>query len=201
MTTVLLEALKGSNLNNSETKEHLNRVKVLTKKLIEIHNNRLRLNLDNDYVNLIIKSSSLHDLGKVSVPDNILYKKGILDDNERIIIETHPITGIYILKKLIYKEKIPFTEKEMQVVGNVILYHHERWNGTGYPYGLKGNNIPFEARLLTLVDVYDAITSQRCYKEAWTIHEAFRFIESKKGEYFDPEIVESFMQMKKWLTK
>lgn len=185
---------------NSETTEHLTRVKALTELLINEHNKRKNLNLSQEYLTDIIQASELHDIGKVAIPKNILYKPGPLNDEERTIIETHPLTGAYILEKIIRKSKELEESIDYNITKNIILCHHERWDGTGYPYKIGKEEIPFEARIMAIVDVYDALTSERCYKKAWTIEEAIHYIIEKKEEFFDPEIVETFITLKEQLN-
>jgi len=185
-------------LKHSETEGHLKRVQMYTKELLDFHNKRLNLNLSKEEKADIVHGSVMHDLGKAGVSERILCKKGPLEEHERTIIETHPLIGAYMLDKMIdatsYENKNRYT-----ITKNIIKYHHERWDGTGYPEKLKEHEIPFEARLISVVDTYDALTSKRCYKEPWTVEEAIHFIKEKKAIFFEPTIVESFLLLKnKW---
>ena len=127
-----------------------------------------------------------HDLGKLALPDEILKKPGALSTGEWRVVKTHPEVGLEILKSL------PFLP---QVVLNVVLYHHERWDGSGYPRGLKGEEIPLEARIFAVVDVYDALTSERPYKRAWSPEEAQKELRAQAGRSLDPEVVEAFLRL------
>jgi len=182
---------------NSETESHLERVQDYTEKLVYLHNKRMKLNLDKEYMEAIVGGSIMHDIGKAGVPERILYKEGPLTDHERTIIETHPLIGAYIFEK--FSETVMDDEKKTQfeIAKNIIKYHHEKWDGSGYPEGLRERDIPFEARIISIVDIYDALTSKRCYKEPWTKEKALRFIQEKKGKFFDPSMVESFIALER----
>jgi len=125
----------------------------------------------------------LHDVGKVEIPVSILKKKGPLTNYEYEVIKEHPQKGANLLNKLSYSEEI--------VVA--ILCHHEKWDGTGYPYGLTGENIPLFSRILAVADAYDAMTSYRPYRRKLTVDEALQEIEINAGTQFDPHIVELFL--------
>ncbi|WP_105318340.1 HD domain-containing phosphohydrolase [Thermus tenuipuniceus] len=127
-----------------------------------------------------------HDLGKLALPDEILRKPAALSTGEWHLVKTHPEVGLEILKSL------PFLP---QVTLNVVLYHHERWDGSGYPRGLKGEAIPLEARIFAVVDVYDALLSERPYKRAWTPEEAQKELRAQAGKSLDPEVVEAFLRL------
>lgn len=113
---------------------------------------------------------------------------------ERKIIEMHPILGVDILNKISKDIDMEFINK-LDVAINIINYHHEKWDGSGYPYKLKGKNIPLEARIVAIVDVYDALISRRPYKDPWSKKEALTYIKEQKGKHFDPDIVDSFINM------
>lgn len=197
MVSKVLEALECFNLSETETKRHLLNIKELTEELLKGINENTQYKLTDSYKKSILNASMLHDIGKASIPKQILYKKGVLDENERMIVETHPITGIYLLKKVLEKVELSYSEEESEIITNIILYHHERWDGSGYPNGIKGEEIPLESRIVSIVDVFDALTSDRCYKKAWSVKEALKYLEEEKGKMFDPVIVDYFIKQKR----
>ena len=137
----------------------------------------------------IIKAAPLHDLGKIAIEDKILRKPGKYTDEEFAIMKMHPGKSAMIVET-IFKDVV---EEHFYVVAkNVAHYHHEKWNGKGYPMGLSGENIPLEARFMAIVDVYDALVSKRCYKEAMTHEEAYKIIVESMGSHFDPGLLETF---------
>jgi putative two-component system response regulator len=126
----------------------------------------------------------LHDLGKIMIPDQILKKPGPLSPAEWQLMRQHPAAGAKIVRDIsLLKDTIPF-----------ILYHHEKWDGSGYPEGLVGENIPIEGRMLALADVFDALTTTRPYRPARPVYEVLEFIKLKAGSYFDPDLTGAFMQ-------
>jgi HD-GYP domain-containing protein (c-di-GMP phosphodiesterase class II) len=127
----------------------------------------------------------LHDIGKIGVPDSILLKPGKLTDDEWKIMKKHPEYAFQMLSPIAYLSKaidIPYC-------------HHEKWDGTGYPRGLKGKQIPLSARIFAVVDVWDALTSDRPYRKAWPKDKAIEYIRSQSGSHFDPEVVDVFMKI------
>jgi len=137
----------------------------------------------------IVSSASLHDLGKITIPDSILNKPGKLSDEEFSVIKTHPIAGQLALDQMIEKTG----DRDFLISAKLFAaYHHEKWDGTGYPYGLKGTRIPLHGRIMGLVDAYDALTSERPYKEAFSGDEAMHIINSNAGKHFDPFIADVF---------
>ncbi len=174
---------------------HLIRVQQFTERLLKAHCERLNMHVElKDFQN-IVHSSILHDIGKSGIPEGILYKPGPLEKYERMIIEHHPHIGLDILSKIISDMKDDLLFDEFSIAKNIVLYHHERWDGKGYPHKLKGEEIPFESRIVSVVDVFDALTSKRPYKDKWSIHEAIRYIQDEKGKQFDPEIVDTFVSI------
>lgn len=145
----------------------------------------IHLNVSHaEFINLN-RGSLLHDIGKMGIPDSILLKRDYLTDEEMKIMKQHPILAYQML------QKIPFL-REASVVP---LYHHERWNGTGYPQGLMGENIPFLARLFSVCDVYDALTSDRPYRTSWEKSQAIAYLLEESGKTFDPDIVTAYVDI------
>ena len=149
-------------------------------------------------INIMYQTSALHDIGKVGVSDLILKKKGKLTYDEFTIMKTHSKLGKNIIDNAIssYKENDFFI-----TASNIVYYHHEKFDGTGYPVGLKGEDIPLEARIMALADVYDALMSKRVYKESFSYKKTKEIIISGTGEHFDPIIVEAFLNQEEEFKK
>jgi putative nucleotidyltransferase with HDIG domain len=143
------------------------------------------LGLSPQELEALSNAGYLHDIGKIGVSDSILLKPGPLTPEEREVIETHPRIGEKIVEPLGFNSQ----EKDL------ILLHHERWDGNGYPYGLQGNSIPFLCRLLALADVFDALSSDRPYRQAFTTPDALAEVEAQAGRQFDPDLTRKFVQM------
>jgi PAS domain S-box-containing protein len=176
---------------DEETGLHLVRIqeycRTLAESLIQDHPERDMLDLK--YIDDLVQSSVLHDIGKVAIPDNILMCKDKFTKEQRKYMENHTIFGGKALEEGVRSlGKKSFLSLGMEVA----FYHHERWDGAGYPHGLKGKEIPLSARIVALADVYDALTTQRRYKEAFTHESASRIIISQAGTQFDPDIVRAF---------
>ncbi|AJY73706.1 HD domain-containing phosphohydrolase [Paenibacillus beijingensis] len=174
---------------------HLLRVQQMTEMLVVRHNERLDLRLPPQNLSLITHSSILHDIGKSSIPEGILYKPGPLADYERTIIEMHTLIGVDIVDKIYAELDDELFENELSTAKNIILYHHERWDGLGYPHRLQGPRIPLEARIVSVVDVFDALTTKRPYKEKWDVKTAVQYLQEHKNKQFDPDIVDSFVSL------
>ncbi|SDK35843.1 putative two-component system response regulator [Maridesulfovibrio ferrireducens] len=134
---------------------------------------------------LILNATPMHDIGKIGIPDIILLKAGKLDEHERKIIQKHCEFGAEIIGK--------HDNPLLQMAYSVALTHHEKWNGKGYPHGLKGEDIPLEGRIVAIADVFDALTSERTYKKAWPVEKAVALILEESGQHFDPALVTVFM--------
>jgi HD-GYP domain-containing protein (c-di-GMP phosphodiesterase class II) len=142
------------------------------------------LGLSSHEQELIFYASPMHDVGKIGIPDAILQKPGRLTPEERQIMNRHPEIGYEILSK---------SDSELMKKSAIIaLTHHEKFDGSGYPRGLKGEGIPLEGRIVALADVFDALASRRPYKEAWALNEVFQFVEDNRGSHFDPQVVAAF---------
>ncbi|MFX3635098.1 MAG: HD domain-containing phosphohydrolase [Candidatus Pristimantibacillus sp.] len=174
---------------------HLVRVRELTEQLTRSHNDRLELGWSEEYINQLSSASILHDIGKSGIPEGILYKPGPLADYERTIIEMHSQIGVDIIEKIFREFNDELFTNELNASRNITLYHHERFDGTGYPHQLAGEAIPIEARIVSVVDVFDALTSKRPYKEKWPEEQALTYISEQSGQQFDPEVVESFLRL------
>jgi len=131
-------------------------------------------------------ASPMHDVGKIGISDQILNKKGVLTDEEFSIMKNHTIIGYSIFKY----SPLPV----LKLAAEIALSHHERWNGEGYPHGISGEQIPLSARITSLVDVFDAISHERIYKEAWDINRSIEYIKSNSGILFDPFLTELFLK-------
>jgi len=143
------------------------------------------MGLSREQLRALAQGGLVHDVGKIRVPDHILNKPGPLTPEERRIIEEHPITGYEMCSRL------GFMPDELAV----IRHHHERWDGTGYPDGLKGEEIPLLARILAVADVYDALTSRRAYREPWTHEQAREYVLAGAGTQFDPRCAAVWAQL------
>ncbi|WP_394498428.1 HD-GYP domain-containing protein [Shewanella sp. ENK2] len=146
--------------------------------------------LTKAFITEIALSSVLHDIGKVGIADAILLKPGKLTADEFEHIKAHPVIGAQVLESITqFAPECGYIKMGRDIAGG----HHEKWDGSGYPKGLSGIEIPLSARIVALVDVYDALTSPRCYKKPFTHQQAVSLILEGKGKHFDPKLVESFM--------
>ena len=142
------------------------------------------------YIEDVVMSAPLHDVGKINIPDAVLNKPGKLTDEEFAIMKTHTTAGKKIMEQAISTVK---GENYLKEARNMAAYHHERWDGKGYPEGLVGEVIPLSARVMAVADVFDALTSPRVYKPAFPIEKALEIIQEGAGTQFDPKCVEVFM--------
>ena len=154
--------------------------------------------LTKDYIDNLRKSAPLHDIGKISVPDAILQKPGKLTKEEFDIMKLHSINGGNIIKKMFSNFG---NEEYLNMAYNVARHHHEKWNGKGYPDGLKEKDIPLCARIMAVADVFDAISEKRCYRDAIPLDKCFKIIQDGSGEDFDPLIVEIFLSIRDEVEK
>lgn len=134
----------------------------------------------------LMNAAPMHDIGKIGVPDHILQKPGPLTADEWVIMKRHPEIGATIIGE--------HTSPMLQMARRIALGHHEKWNGSGYPAGLQGADIPIEARIVAIADVFDALTTVRPYKKAWTVEAAVAQLEKDAGQHFDPALVPLFVQ-------
>jgi len=178
------------------TGEHVKR----TSKIVSLIAEKIKNNPDlypNEFMDreldLIVMSAPLHDIGKMKVPDAILSKPGKLTSDEYNIIKTHSAEGAKIIDKTMSNIEDPLY---VGIARAMALCHHEKWDGSGYPKGIAGQNIPVGARIMAVADVFDALCSKRSYKEPFTIDEAYKIMNDSKGTHFEPALVDILNQLK-----
>lgn len=149
--------------------------------------------INEKFIMQLERAAPMHDIGKIVVPDNVLKKPGRLSDDEFFLMKKHALEGGRIILEVLdeYEEK-----DYVKITTDIATYHHEKWNGTGYPKGLKGEEIPLSARIMAIADVFDALISPRVYKQPMTYDEAFAEIEKGAGVHFDPVIARVFLENK-----
>jgi response regulator RpfG family c-di-GMP phosphodiesterase len=165
---------------SKETGNHVKRVAEYSK-LLALH-----YGLNEKEAEMLKQASPMHDIGKVAIPDAILNKPGRFDEHERKIMDTHAELGYEMLK---------MSNRPLLKMAAVVAYeHHEKWNGTGYPNKLRGEDIHIYGRITALADVFDALGSDRCYKKAWEDEKIFNLFKKEQGEHFDPKLVDIFFE-------
>ena len=183
---------------DNSTGGHINRtsavVRILAKKLLE----KPEMELDREFLNHVIKVAPMHDLGKVAVDDVILRKPGKFTDEEYNRMKSHSAEGARVIRKVLAEVD---DAAMLETAVNVAHFHHERWDGKGYPEGISQEAIPVEARIMALADVFDALVSKRCYKEAFGFDRAFSIIEEGLGSQFDPVLGKVFLECRPELEK
>ncbi|WP_428625310.1 HD domain-containing phosphohydrolase [Sedimenticola sp.] len=177
---------------DNETGKHIQRTQSYVKALasqLKAHP-KFKNYLDEERIELLYRAAPLHDIGKVGVPDRVLLKPGKLDEAEWHEMKRHTEYGLNAIENA---EKELGNTPLLDVAKTIAYTHHERWDGTGYPSALKGDDIPISGRLMALADVYDALISKRVYKEAFSHEKAVEIISQSSGTHFDPDVVEAFM--------
>ena len=170
------------------TGEHIQRTKTYVRRLLELSGGQRFY--PPEHLPLLSQAAILHDIGKVGVPDSLLLKPGKLTPEEFEIVKRHTVIGGEVLGEAArILGEAPFIHYARQI----IEFHHEKWDGTGYPHGLKGEEIPFIARIMAIADVYDALVSERPYKRPIPHEEAVKIIVQGAGTHFDPRLVEAFL--------
>lgn len=191
--TSILALAKLSEARDEDTGDHLIRIsnyaELLAKSLRE--NPKFSQEITNAFIVDLVKFSPMHDIGKVGIPDNILLKPGKLTKEEFEVMKTHTIYGADVLREA--EQNINKRGRSLFKVGiEIAQNHHEKYDGSGYPSGISGDKIPLSARIVAVVDVFDALMSKRPYKEPFSFEETMRIIEEGKGKHFDPDIVDAF---------
>jgi two-component system response regulator RpfG len=178
----LLRLARAGEFRDEETGYHLIRMSRYARLMAT------SIDLDHEEVESIELAAPLHDIGKIGIPDHILLKPAKLDEAEWKVMQRHPVIGHEILKGS--------ASKYVRMGALIALGHHEKYDGSGYPNGLVGDHIPLCARIVTIADVYDALTSVRPYKEAWESERAFEYLLAQRGKHFDPRLAEAFLAAK-----
>ena len=178
----ILRLSRAAEFRDGETSDHLTRVSHYCEAIGH------QLNLGEERVEAIKVASLLHDVGKLGIPDSIMLKPGRFTDYERSVMQQHTLFGA----KILGNSQSPI----ISLAAEIALRHHEKWDGSGYPNGLSGTDIPLAARIVAMADVFDAVSSARRYKESYSLDDSFSLIQKESGSHFDPEIVEAFLTLR-----
>ncbi|MDD6858007.1 MAG: histidine kinase N-terminal 7TM domain-containing protein [Lachnospiraceae bacterium] len=172
---------------------HIKNTANLVKVLVNVMKNNPKYSgiITDEYAQMTAAAAHLHDIGKIAIPDRILQKEGKLTDEEFAIMKTHPVEGAKILENTI---KGLESDAYYQIAHDMVLYHHEKYDGNGYPTGISGENIPLTARIMAVADVYDALRSKRHYKDGFSKEKSMAIMEESKGTHFDADIVTIFLE-------
>lgn len=182
----LIRLAKAGEYRDEDTGNHIIRISRYSRLIAE------EMALHEETCDLIARAAPMHDIGKIAIPDAILMKPARLTDNEFKIMQHHTLVGYDILKDS--------PSKYLQAGSVIALSHHEKYNGEGYPQGLKGDKIPLEARIVAIADVFDALVTKRPYKEDWPLNKAFDYIDQERGKHFDPACAEIFLKKSEAVT-
>lgn len=194
---LIFSMAKLTEYRSEETGYHLERVSHYTRILArDLSREKPSLRLTTSLADEISRVSPLHDIGKVAIADHILHKPGKLSWEEFEIMKSHTTIGGKMLKEIYENTRSPY----LWLGYEIAMFHHERWDGNGYPCGLVGENIPIASRIMAIADVYDALTSERSYKKALPHETAKKIIIEGRGVHFDPDVVDSFLRLEpQWL--
>jgi putative two-component system response regulator len=184
---IILRLGKASEFRDDETGRHIERIADYVNLISE------ELGMNHDQSMMMRYAAPMHDVGKIGIPDTILLKPGRLTDEEFKIIKLHTIIG----GKILTGTTLPLLELAREIA----MSHHEKWDGSGYPGGLKGEDIPLSGRVVAITDVFDALTSNRVYKTAWPMEKALDFIKEQKGRHFDPDVADAFFSISDKIIK
>jgi putative two-component system response regulator len=191
LRNTFLSLLEASKLKDNDTGHHIERVNrysyLMAKRLLF---DKTWPEVDDDFIENISFLAAMHDVGKIGVPDDILNKEGPLEDWEMEVMKEHTKNGAFILSSY-----------PNPMAREIALFHHEKWNGGGYPYGISETMIPLSARIVSIADVYDALRSKRSYKKPFSHKKALEIMENQKGTHFDPVLLDLFMKFNKMFEK
>jgi putative two-component system response regulator len=187
---IVFAMAKMTEARDDHTGKHLERISRYVE-ILALELAKSDATITPEWIRSVVKTAALHDIGKVAIPDGILFKKGGLSSRERAIMQNHPTIGGDTLLEL--REELGGGSPYLSRAIEITLGHHEKWDGSGYPFGIKGDAIALSARLVAVADVYDALISKRIYKPGLSHEEAVRFIRERSGTHFDPRVVAAFM--------
>ena len=192
--------VKLSESRDDDTGAHIERTAGLCKLMAQLLSKEqiYKHLIDDNFIENIYKASPLHDIGKVGIPDSILLKPGKLTKEEFEIMKTHVNIGYDTLKEVY--DRFP-NNSFLEMGMDIIKYHHEKWDGSGYPHGLSGRQIALPGRIMAIVDVYDALRSKRVYKDAYSHEKSCNIIQEGRGGHFDPFIVDVFIENNREIEK
>jgi len=179
---VIQRLARAGEFKDNETGRHVIRMTYYSKLIAS------KVTKDDTWVELIFHASAMHDIGKIGVPDKILLKNGKLDNDEWNVMISHPMMGAQIIGE--------HSSDLLTMAREIAQSHHEKWDGSGYPFKLKGEQIPLPGRIVAIADVFDALTSERPYKKAWPLEEAYAHLVEQAGKHFDPNLVNIFVGSK-----
>lgn len=190
LLATLKSAMTMTHARDPETGNHLERMsrysRLIAQKLAGQHG------LDDSFVEHVYLFAPLHDLGKITIPDRVLLKPGRLTDDEQQIMRQHARAGLDLVDQLLENFGLA-SVSQVQMLRHIVLHHHELYDGSGYPSGLAGEAIPLESRIVTVADVFDALTSERPYKQAWSNEQAFTWMLERSGSMFDPACLQALL--------
>ncbi|WAC45243.1 HD domain-containing protein [Pseudomonas sp. SL4(2022)] len=190
LLATLKSAMTLTHARDPETGNHLERMsrysRLIAQKLAAPRG------LDDSFVEHVYLFAPLHDLGKITIPDRVLLKPGRLDEDEQRIMRQHSRAGLELIDQLLANFGLA-SVSQVGMLRNIVLHHHELYDGSGYPDGLSGENIPLESRIVTVSDVFDALTSDRPYKSAWRNEDAFAWMTERSGTMFDPDCLHALL--------
>jgi putative two-component system response regulator len=176
---MIMRLSRAAEFRDPETGAHIQRMSNYSRLIAE------QLGLPQEEQELVLRAAPMHDVGKIAIPDHILLKPGRLDEDELAIMQTHAEKGFEILRGS--KSAL------LDTAALIARTHHEKWDGSGYPQGMKGEDIPLFGRIVAIADVFDALTTERPYKQAWEIERALRFLRENSGTHFDPDCIHAFL--------
>ena len=179
-----------THLRDPETGSHLDRMSRYSRLIAR--SLAAKYSLADDYIEHVFMFSPLHDIGKIGIPDDVLMKPGRLDAEEMEIMKSHAVKGREIIDEILMNFGLDGVDY-VDILRNIAEFHHEAVNGNGYPAGKKGGDIPLEARIVAVADIFDALTSERCYKGAWTNEQAFETLSMLAGEKLDQDCVKALL--------